>query len=166
MRRGYSILELSVVIAVLAVLLTFSAIKIKNSSSDAKIEKTQEIVLKIRKASFYFYDDTGGFPSLIAELWKNENASGNPVPGWDGPYLSPPNGDLSATAITHVPAGTEAVVECSSGNYYRIVFKEFPESLCSLWDKRSDDGDSSAGKVRYSSGNCYYYVSFSDTICK
>ena len=121
----------------------------------------QELLSQIQKASENYYDDVGGFPSNAQRFWKDPG-----VTGWDGSYVTAPFGNVNYTYFPKVPFGSGLYLECSSGNYFRAKITGSQEAFCLKLDKESDDGNLSTGRVRYSSGNCYYYFAFSEAVCK
>jgi len=86
--------------------------------------------------------------------------------GWNGAYITAPYGNTSYTYFPNVPFGSRLYLECSRGNYFRAKITSVPIKYCQELDRKADDNNLSTGRVRYSSGNCYYYFAFSESVCR
>jgi len=164
-RKGFTLVEIAIVLLVLAVLAAIAIRPGKNYGIEAKVGKTIEFIDSLQKAADNYLDDVGGYPSDTQQLWKNHKS----VLGWYGPYVQAPGGDTSKTYFPKVPEGNSAYLECSSSsNYFRVKFTNFRQVVCQEIDKKMDDGNLSTGKVRYDSNNhyCYYYFDTQNVRCK
>lgn len=96
MRKGFTLIELIVVIAIIAILAAIIAPNAFKAIEKAKVARAISDYKTIKTAVGAHYADTGkwiGYMDwLIIEssLFYNEyprKGSGNPLAGWDGPYL-------------------------------------------------------------------------------
>lgn len=92
-QRGFTLMEMIGVIAVIAILAAVATPMIFDAIRNARVAAFVEDVNVLRTAVARFYEDTGRFPTHIPtdnrdrrkQLTKNDAA--NPVNGWTGPYL-------------------------------------------------------------------------------
>ena len=99
MRKGFTLIELMVVIAIIGILGVVITPVVGKAIEKAKAAKTIASVSSLTTACEIFYQDTGLYPQSSStrltseglgweQLFKNElNAGGDPIPGWDGPYV-------------------------------------------------------------------------------
>ena len=111
-RRGFTLVELLVVIVVLAVLAAIVLPKFMNSSKRSKESALRSDLKLLRNAVGLFQADTGTYPKVMADLAatavmaKGLDAAGADAvitPGdWHGPYLQEtPNDPIAAAAFTY-----------------------------------------------------------------
>ena len=92
-RAGFTLIELIVVIAIIAILAAIIAPNAYRAIEKAQVQKAIADMKAIGKAALQHYADTGRYPPAVdnppygAGFLTNDDGSGNPVPGWDGPYL-------------------------------------------------------------------------------
>jgi prepilin-type N-terminal cleavage/methylation domain-containing protein len=95
-RKAFTLIELIVVIAIIAVLASVIAPSAFRSIEKAKISRATVDMKAIKTAAMAFYSDTGAWPlrgidddsrSSGKGFVTDDDGYGNPVPGWDGPYL-------------------------------------------------------------------------------
>ena len=112
MKKSFTLIELIVVIAIIAILAAIIAPNAFKTIEKARVAKTITDMKTIKSALQAYYADTGKFPDPFyleqpgyghqnendatcsnsynfdsPPLMVNEDAAGNPVFGWDGPYL-------------------------------------------------------------------------------
>ena len=66
--RGFTILELMIVMAVMGILITIAQPSLKSSIIRAKESVLRENLFQMREALDQFYADTGKYPSQLADL--------------------------------------------------------------------------------------------------
>lgn len=128
-RRGFTLVELLVVIVVLAVLAAIVLPKFMDSSKRSKESALRSDLKLLRNAIGLFYTDTGAYPKQLSDLAatsapaKGLDSSGNEVTinaaDWHGPYLQEvPNDPVSGTAFTYstTPPHVGKVTSSASGN--------------------------------------------------
>jgi len=151
-RRGFTLIELLVVLVIVAIIAGGAWYFYSSKVNAARATKIADEVSKIRTALNLFEQQTGYMPDDISELWKNDDGSGNKIPGWSGPYILPPAGDTTAT---NLKSGTGAVitVSCDATNGEQIVFTNVPQKVAQDYDNQYDDGDLANGLVTYDATN-------------
>jgi general secretion pathway protein G len=125
-RRGFTLVELLVVIVVLAVLAAIVLPKFMNSSKRSKESALRSDLKILRNAVGLFQTDTLAYPKQLSDLAatapppKGLDKDGNEVaiiPGdWHGPYLQDaPNDPIGGAAFTYsVAAGSVGKVTSST----------------------------------------------------
>ena len=112
MNKGFTLLELLIVITILAVLAGAMIPLFKSSKADAQDAKTKADLDAIKSASVMFKYDTATWPSVGTfgtQTCLTSNAtSGCPttVAGWNGPYLTDWASDPWANRYATVLVGT------------------------------------------------------------
>ena len=94
--RGFTLMEMIGVMAVIAILASVATPKIFEAIEDAKVSAFVQEVNTLKLAAAQYYKDTGTWPrhqpshknKKFHNLMVNDkNGSGKPIPGWKGPYL-------------------------------------------------------------------------------
>lgn len=128
-RRGFTLVELLVVIVVLAVLAAIVLPKFMNSSQRSKESALKSDLKLLRNAVNLFFTDTGAYPKTLSDL----TATSAPAKGmdsagadktitasdWHGPYLDAvPNDPVSGSAFTYGATSPNVgkVTSSASGN--------------------------------------------------
>lgn len=122
-KRGFTLVELLVVIVVLAVLAAIVLPKFMNSSNRSKESALKSDLKLVRNAVSLFQADTGNYPATLADLSESTVANVKVAGGaavkaadWHGPYLeSVPTDPVSGSALTF-DAATGKVTSSASGN--------------------------------------------------
>src|SRR5213593_1351545 len=83
-RRGFTLLELLVSLAIVALLAGTSIPLLRRSEADGRRMETAERMLRFGAAVLAFLEDCGRLPASAAEL----GIEATPMAGWCGPYLS------------------------------------------------------------------------------
>ncbi len=100
-QRGFTMIEMIGVLAVIAILASIVAPKIFDAIRDSKINTFASNIQAVQTAVASYYKDTGQLPSAAGDL----TASPSGVSNWKGPYLDKQVSDL----FTTVSAGTVAI---------------------------------------------------------
>ncbi|MEQ1823097.1 MAG: type II secretion system protein GspG [Fimbriimonadaceae bacterium] len=114
-RRGFTLVELLIVIIIIAVLTAIAAPKFANKKVSAQESAARSDLKNIRNAIARFYNDTGLYPNSENDLtaktrptdgvyWNGSSWVTAPVPNtWSGPYIykypSCPIADYSYEAV-------------------------------------------------------------------
>lgn len=92
----FTLIELIVVIAIIAVLMAITAPNVFRAIEKAKISRAAGDMQVIKAAAMAYYADTGGWPLIGiggtirgtgAGFLTNNDGTGNTVSSWKGPYL-------------------------------------------------------------------------------
>ena len=108
-QRGFTLVELLVVIVVLAVLAAIVLPKFMNSSARSKESSLRSDLKLMRNAVSVFQADIGKYPSTLADLsetdkTKVKDQDGNVVKAtdWHGPYVEAvPTGPIAGAALNY-----------------------------------------------------------------
>ncbi|MGI6294835.1 MAG: prepilin-type N-terminal cleavage/methylation domain-containing protein [Armatimonadota bacterium] len=122
-RKGFTLVELLVVIVVLAVLAAIVLPKFMDSSARSKEASLKTDLKLVRNAVATFQADIGKYPNSLEDLVETDKAKvkdkdGNVVAAsdWHGPYLeSLPADPISGNDFTYT-AATGKVTSSASGN--------------------------------------------------
>ena len=94
-QKGFTLLEVIVVVAILAILAGLVLPNFSGIIGNAKTTMVQGQLEKAREACFSFNADTGTWPNEYSDndadgyrqLTNGKEVSGSMIAGWDGPYL-------------------------------------------------------------------------------
>lgn len=129
-RRGFTLVELLIVIIVIAILAAIAIPKFSNSSKASKESALKADLRLLRNGVEMFKNDTGVFPSALADLaatsapanGKDEAGANKAIVAadWRGPYLqSIPTDPISGAAYTYsTTAGSVGKVNSSAAAPY------------------------------------------------
>jgi len=92
-RKGFTLIEMMIVILVIAVLATIVGLALKSAGDRARESKARADVRSLNTASVVYEADTGLVCTAQADL--ESNASAAPAADWHGPYI-----DTQVTAPT------------------------------------------------------------------
>ena len=115
-KKGFTLVELLIVIIIIAVLAAIAIPKFSNSSTRSKESSLRANLKLVRNAIDLFRADTGAYPANMAGLTTSPtsglNASGGTctiaATDWRGPYLQavPPD-PVSGSAMTYGTSATD-----------------------------------------------------------
>ncbi len=121
--RGFTLVELLVVIVVLAVLAAIVLPKFVDSSKRSKESALKSDLKLLRNAITLFHTDTGVYPASLADLAATSapatGAGGAPITAtdWHGPYLQEiPTDPISGSAFSY-NAATGTVTSSAGAPY-------------------------------------------------
>ena len=126
-KKGFTLVELLIVIIIIAVLAAIAIPKFSNSSQRSKESSLRANLKLVRSAIDLFRADTGAYPASFAGLTASTTSGLNttagactfPAADWRGPYLqSVPNDPVSGVAMTYGTATNNVgtVTSSASGN--------------------------------------------------
>lgn len=87
---GLTLIELTIVIAILGILAAFIAPRVMNAVDDARVGKAQTEIANLKVALSKYSLDVGSYPSTeegLGALWKPPAQSSQ---NWRGPYVEDP----------------------------------------------------------------------------
>ena len=156
--KGFTLIEVAVVITVLAILFATFLHFTKSYSVSAKADKLAELKRQFEEAVLQFYHDTGGIPQKTVSLVRNQDRYGHAIPQWNGPYISTRKGvdwaignafswvNVVGTVSTACGVPYNQIVFVAVGNLSRAVAQEF--------DRRVDDGNLGSGSCTWVNNFC------------
>ena len=84
--RGFSLLELSLVIAIMGILMAVAAFNLIGGADDAKISATKSSMNTIKSALQQYQVQNNSFPPSLNSLIPGKLASGSDLDAWDRPF--------------------------------------------------------------------------------
>lgn len=104
MKKGFSLIELLVVITILSILVSFASLYYGNTANDARLVKARQDLESIKNAiKMYRVDTLGQYPPSIDAL-VGKYLSLRPVDPWGTPYkLDPVNLEIYCVPKASVP---------------------------------------------------------------
>ncbi len=156
MKRSFTLVELIVVIAIVAILAAIIAPNAFRAIEKAKISRAAEDMKTIKAAALAYYTDTGTWPLIGvggairgtgAGFLTNDDGYGNPVPGWDGPYLEKwpnnPWGDPSSPFGNKYYWDADYVGDDNGDGIVgeaQVIMFNVPRKSAQILDRRYDNG--------------------------
>jgi len=103
-QRGFTMIEMIGVLAVIAILASIVAPKIFDAIRDSKVNTFASNIQAVQTAVANYYKDVGSFPSSGAKLISDT------ATGWKGPYLDKQVSDMfSSLPLTSVALSSETI---------------------------------------------------------
>ena len=115
-KKGFTLVELLIVIIIIAVLAAIAIPKFSSSSQRSKESSLRANLKLVRNAIDLFRADTGAYPANMAGLTTSPTSGLNASAGtctiaatdWRGPYLQTvPNDPVSGAAMTYGTSATD-----------------------------------------------------------
>ena len=173
-RRGFTLIELIVVVAIIIILAAILLPMITNRISDARLSRLASEYRTIKTAVAMYYADVGALPQNFEDLYNDSAPS-----GWRGPYIDKrPYGTGSGSYILssfntkmwlYYYSGTAT---WDSVNYSEIVYMrvstkdandnttKITQGLAEQLDEKIDDGDLGNGILQADSTTNPTYLDF------
>ena len=146
MKKGFTLIELIVVIAIIAVLGAVIAPNAFKSIEKAKISATVEDLNSIKTAASAYFTDTAAWPISAA----NFTAGG--ATGWDGPYLDkwPAGGRWPGSTYTWTVSTTQLFGPAPDAAERYITVTNLAAGIAVKLDNQMDSGTTgTTGRIRY-----------------
>ncbi len=108
--RGFSLLELTLVIAIMGVLMAVAAFNLIGGADDAKAKVTKTSMATIKNALQTYYTNQNAYPPTLQVLIPTPLAQGSDLDSWDRPYYYNPAGKPGAPreqGFTLISAGSD-----------------------------------------------------------
>ena len=157
-QKGFTLLEVVVVVAILAILVGLVLPNFSGIIGNARTTMVQGQLEKAREASFFFHADTGTWPDEYSDnggdgyrqLTNGKETGGSLVTNWDGPYFERPflsNGWGGVTRIMLDDASGRAHLNgydfdisgtATPGSDCYLYFSKVPRKVCKTIDKKLD----------------------------
>jgi len=133
-KKGFSLIELLVVIGIMSVLTTIVYVSVNQTRSKSRDQERISAILKIKLGLEYYYNLYGQYPQRLSDLYSGPSPLPATSPGKiTANDLIPPNGDQNNHGYYYVPLfKTEENSFCNSYHLYTKL-----ESKTSVYDSRS-----------------------------
>jgi len=108
--RGFSLLELTLVIAIMGVLMAVAAYNLIGGADDAKAKVTRTSMATIKNALQTYFTNQNAYPPTLANLIPTPLEQGSDLDSWDRPYYYSPVGKPNAPreqGFTLISAGAD-----------------------------------------------------------
>lgn len=154
-KRGFTLIELIVVIAIIAILASIVAPNAFKAIIKAKVSATVADFQSIKTASMAYYSDTGNWVATCGTSPCNTGfVATDSAIGWDGPYIEkwPPVDKWAGTYTWTNASGSVfcAVATSAAANERYVSIGNVPRTSAVELDRRIDGAvDNAAGGVRY-----------------
>lgn len=94
--RGFSLLELSLVIAIMGILMAVAAWNLIGGADDAKVKTTEASMKQIKNALQTYHLNNNAFPPTLQSLIPSPLEQGSDLDSWDKPFYYSPTGKPGA----------------------------------------------------------------------
>ncbi|GAB5497131.1 MAG: type II secretion system major pseudopilin GspG [Phycisphaerales bacterium] len=94
--RGFSLLELSLVIAIMGILMAVAAWNLIGGADDAKVQTTKSSMQTIKNALQQYQVSNNAFPPTLQALIPSKLQAGADLDAWDKPFYYAPTGKPGA----------------------------------------------------------------------
>jgi general secretion pathway protein G len=163
---GFTLMEVIGVLAVIAIIAAVATPQIFQAIQDAKVTSLVQEANDLKAAVARYYKDTGTWPRHIPsrtedhyrQLMRNSDSSGNPIAGWNGPYIeSELDNPITPGGYLDLLVTNDANYACdldgdgtSDGTFiaYRVdgVNDQFAQNISQMLDK---DGANTTGDTAW-----------------
>ena len=173
MRRGFSLVELIVVIGIILILIAIILPVAHHRITDAKLSRLASELRTLRRAVIMYYSDTGRLPDTLDNLFMRTSA----IPtGWRGPYIDRRPFEYPAGSYAiYTPFGTYIWLSrrWTPGTWDGVRYEEYvyliiskydghneklTPALCERLDELIDDGALNSGSLVEDTWNLYYLL--------
>ena len=172
--KGFTLMEVIGVLAVIAIIAAVATPQIFQAIQDAKVTALVQEANDLKAAVARYYKDTGTWPRHIPsstrngqrQLMVNRDRRGNPITGWDGPYL---DGEMTNPIVEggymdlNVTNNNRLACDLdgdgtTDGTFITLrvdgVDDQIANDVSSMLDKDGDDANwKSVGRVKRFNGN-------------
>lgn len=110
--RGFSLLELSLVIAIMGILMAVAAWNLIGGADDAKVQTTKASMQTIKSALQQYQVRNNAFPPTLQTLIPSPLQQGADLDAWDNPFYYNPAGKPGAPkeqGFTLISMGADGV---------------------------------------------------------
>ncbi|MBN3040803.1 MAG: prepilin-type N-terminal cleavage/methylation domain-containing protein [Candidatus Omnitrophica bacterium] len=150
MKKSFTLIELILVVAIVAILAGLIAPIIRGARQDAQISRMIDTGEALYKASRLFYSDTGTLPADIDDLLADRGIS-----GWDGPYIEKPltPKDHPYGGLCYLTNRTVTTIGVREQRYVLYAFWNIDSSFAKRVNDAVEPGEgliwAMTGKVQY-----------------
>ncbi|MBN3039704.1 MAG: type II secretion system protein [Candidatus Omnitrophica bacterium] len=151
--KAFTLIELILVVAIVAILAGAMVPIIRGAKIDAQISRMIETGEVLYKASQMFYSDTGVLPADTNDLLADTG-----IAGWDGPYLEKPltRKDHPYEGVCYLGSNIVRVVGVEERRYVFYGFMNIDPSLAKRVNDIVEPGEgpfwAGIGTVQYNAG--------------
>ncbi len=160
-RRGFTLIELIVVVAIIIILAAILLPMITNRIDDARISRLASEYRTIKTAVAMYYADVGALPQNLLDLYN----PGTPPDGWRGPYIDKAPSTTSPYVVSS-PFNTNIALYSDTGTWDSIAYSQYvylsvarydgtdlkiANGLANQLDRKVDNGDLNSGVLQVTS---------------
>lgn len=163
--RGFSLIELVIVVSVLTVLAAIVAPQVSKLVQKSKIGRLEAELKNIKTGLTTLYTDLGVFPANINSgdpgLMRNTRVPNSHRSNWDGPYMErwPTENPWGGTYVYEYRGYNNFNFDGTANNEVYITINGLTQDVLNRIDDDLDDGNRNAGTVRHNNNNTLlYYV--------
>ena len=122
MKKGFTLVELLVVIAIIGILSTLSVVSLNSARAKSRDARRLSDIKQIRTALDMYYDSSSTYPVSCPALGTGNCACLTSV-GWTNTSTTNCTGTIFMQKVPSDPLSSGTYVYTSSGQSYEIVYK-------------------------------------------
>lgn len=174
---GFSLLEIVIALAVIAMIVGVVAIRSGGVINKGKTSRVIQLVDTLKKASALYHSDTNQMPwEYAASTAVNRKLSGTQaIAGWQGPYIesplttsmNPTNGSINMYAAVNVQGNagfdldgdaTDDVTTAGCTLWMSGITQADAQAIDAAFDRGIPGTWSDSGRVKWNSSNNYCWI--------
>jgi type II secretion system protein G len=123
MKKGFTLVELLVVIAIIGILSTLSVVSLNSARAKSRDARRLSDIKQIRTALDMYYDSSSTYPLSCTTTLGTGNCACLTSVGWTNTSTTNCTGTIFMQKVPSDPLSSGTYVYTSSGQSYEIVYK-------------------------------------------